>query len=281
MALSTNTELKAALASWLKRGDLTTQIPDFIFLAEKAIERELNFGPTGTQDYTTSAATTASQDWIYAPIGCVEPVFLRLESDPERELGVVSLRELARKRRMNNSGTPEVMAQVGDMRAGVIESIADDTEAVLTSTAHGLSDGDIIYITGTTSHNGKKTVSEKTTDTFEITDAYVGAETGTWTTYQTKIMFDTAPTGAIDYTLFYKAKFEYLGDTEVTWLLSEYPDLILYGALVTASPYLQRDQRVPMWAQFFQDTLRGARLQQWRKRTSGGELRIRTDVASP
>ena len=34
MALTTYTELKAAIADWLNRSDLTSQIPDFITLAE-------------------------------------------------------------------------------------------------------------------------------------------------------------------------------------------------------------------------------------------------------
>src|SRR5512139_2968887 len=41
MALSTYTELQAAVASWLARSDLTSQIPDFIKLAESKLNRTL------------------------------------------------------------------------------------------------------------------------------------------------------------------------------------------------------------------------------------------------
>lgn len=41
MALSNFTELKASIASWLHRSDLTGQIPDFIALAEESISRDL------------------------------------------------------------------------------------------------------------------------------------------------------------------------------------------------------------------------------------------------
>ncbi len=41
MALTTYTELKASIADWLNRTDLTTTIPDFISLAEAQIERTL------------------------------------------------------------------------------------------------------------------------------------------------------------------------------------------------------------------------------------------------
>lgn len=41
MAIETYTDLKAAVADWLARDDLTTQIPDFIRLAEADIYRRL------------------------------------------------------------------------------------------------------------------------------------------------------------------------------------------------------------------------------------------------
>jgi len=41
MALTTYTELKASIADWLNRSDLTAAIPDFISLAEAQMERTL------------------------------------------------------------------------------------------------------------------------------------------------------------------------------------------------------------------------------------------------
>lgn len=41
MAISTYSELKAAVADWLERSDLTARIPDFITLAETKMNREL------------------------------------------------------------------------------------------------------------------------------------------------------------------------------------------------------------------------------------------------
>jgi hypothetical protein len=285
MALSTNTELKAAVADWLKRGDLTTQIPDFIRLAETAIERELSRGPGANDTYTTSAALTASQAWIYAPIGCLEPVHLRLETDPMRTLNVVSLRELTRAGQANTSGIPLAMAQVGNMRSGTITVMADGTGATTcTSADHGLSANDFVYISdASTDYDGRTYVTEVVDDdNFKINRTWVDNQAVCyWKTYQPKIMFDEAPASAYDYTLFYRAAFERLGEVEVSWLLSNHPDLILYGTLVTASPYLKNDARVPMWASFFQSALEGARKQQWRQRAGGGEGRVRVDFAVP
>lgn len=41
MALDTYSDLKASIASWLKRTDLTNNVPDFVRLAETRINREL------------------------------------------------------------------------------------------------------------------------------------------------------------------------------------------------------------------------------------------------
>ena len=41
MAITNYTQLKTAIANWLDRDDLTSKIPDFIFLAEKQIERQV------------------------------------------------------------------------------------------------------------------------------------------------------------------------------------------------------------------------------------------------
>jgi hypothetical protein len=53
MALSSYSELKASIASWLMRDDLTNVIPDFIALAESRIGRDLRVG-----DMETTATIT-------------------------------------------------------------------------------------------------------------------------------------------------------------------------------------------------------------------------------
>lgn len=60
MALSNNTELKAAVADWLNRSDLTTQIVDFIRLAEVRIATNLK--TADLQVTTTMTIDEASED---------------------------------------------------------------------------------------------------------------------------------------------------------------------------------------------------------------------------
>lgn len=66
---------------------------------------------------------------------------------------------------------------------GDIESAVDGGggAVTITSTAHGLSNGQYVHIWDTTSYNGVFAVSSVATDKFNITDTYVAAETsGSW-----------------------------------------------------------------------------------------------------
>jgi len=283
MAFSTYSAFKTVVANYLKRGDLTTQIPDFIFLAEKNIEQKLRFSEQDT--WTQSATTTAGQDYVLAPIGCIEPIMFRLETDPIRELEVASLRELARLRQTNTSGIPQAIIPMGGHWGSItVWATVGGTASKATSASHGLSAGQIISISGTTSYNGLWTISAVDATTFTIPANFVANDaTGTWRTEQMALLFDEATTSAEDYTLFYRARFDYLkdvvdADEGTTWLLYNFPNLLLWGTLMEAEPYIKNDNRMPLWGARFGDSLRAIQKLQWRKRTGGGELRIRPDV---
>lgn len=69
MGLATFTELKASIASWIKRDDLTDTIPDLITLAEARHARDLRLQPMLT---TGTLATVASVSTVALPTGWVE-----------------------------------------------------------------------------------------------------------------------------------------------------------------------------------------------------------------
>ena len=100
MALTTYAELKAAIASWLPRSDLTTPIPDFIYLAEKDIEQRLRLN-----DGASVAGTlTAAQDYLDLPADCLEVIHFRLETDPIRELDETSAKARGLLRALGDTG---------------------------------------------------------------------------------------------------------------------------------------------------------------------------------
>lgn len=77
MALSTYTELKAAIADWLNRADLTAVIPSFIVLAEAELNRTLR-----VEDMVEREQTTLSEQYTLLPPGFREMKSLRVLTTP-------------------------------------------------------------------------------------------------------------------------------------------------------------------------------------------------------
>ena len=80
---------------------------------------------------------------------------------------------------------------------GAITAFADATggQVTVSSTTHGLSNGDIISISGTTSYNGVFTVDNVAASTYEITDTWV-ADDGASTWHEgDKFTLDTSASG--------------------------------------------------------------------------------------
>ena len=76
MAISTYAELQTAIANFLARSDLTSQIPDFITLAEARMSRELE---TRSQEKRAQASTSASDEFISLPTDLRKIRLVKLE----------------------------------------------------------------------------------------------------------------------------------------------------------------------------------------------------------
>lgn len=98
---------------------------------------------------------------------------------------------------------------------GAITAFADagGGQVTVTSAAHGLSNSDVVEITGTTSYDGIYTISNKATDTFEITATWVADDaTGDWTYGQELNEYEwTDP-----------HDFDNLSDTASYWMTEDY-----------------------------------------------------------
>jgi hypothetical protein len=93
--------------------------------------------------------------------------------------------------------------------------------------------------------------------------------------------FEVLPTPDSSYSaeLLYYAKIPSLSDVAPTnWLLTESPDIYLYGALVQSAPYLKEDERVQLWASLYQKLHDDMLLADERARIGSSKLkpRIRT-----
>ena len=89
--------------------------------------------------------------------------------------------------------------------------------------------------------------------------------------------FEIYPTPDASYTaeLLYYAENDALSSSNTTnWLLTDYPDVYLYGALTHTAPFLGEDARLPIWAQLYQSALDGVNMASEKSRYSGSGLRM-------
>ena len=85
------------------------------------------------------------------------------------------------------------------------------------------------------------------------------------------------PDGAYTADLVYYAKLTKLSSTVATnWLLTQAPDVYLYGSLLQAAPYLQDDARISVWSSLYMAGLDQLQVADDRGSTSGGALMART-----
>lgn len=177
MAITTYPELKAAVADWLNREDLTSQIPDFIAFAEARINRTLR-----TREMLTRRRTVTTDGFINLPFDYLETYQLQLPA--------------------NATNTPEPLTYIGPNEVAQYKS---------------------------QSMTGKTRYYTIIDGAFELVPA---------------------PSSNVELTITYYAKVPSLSDAQTSnWLLTKAPDLYLYATLLTAAPYLQNDERIPVWSQ--------------------------------
>lgn len=110
MALTTYTELKASIADWLVRADLTATIPDFISLAEAQIERKLR-----TRQMIVRSDASIDTEYSAVPSDFLDTKSLKLNTNPVTPMQfetIESLDQLAS--RTNAAGKPTYFSIVGN-----------------------------------------------------------------------------------------------------------------------------------------------------------------------
>lgn len=179
MAITNYTELKASIADWLNRQDLTAQIPDFIALAEARINRTLR-----VREMLVRRRTVTPNQFIALPVDYLETFQLQLPPD--------------------STGQPnEPLRYIGPDEISVLSA---------------------------------KNITGKTRYYTIIDGAFE--------------LLPAPSSGGVELTITYYAKIPVLSSTLPTnWLLTKAPDVYLYASLLTAAPYLNNDERVPVWAE--------------------------------
>ena len=93
--------------------------------------------------------------------------------------------------------------------------------------------------------------------------------------------FEVYPTPDSSYSaeLYYYSKLDALSDSTATnWMLTNFPDAYLYGALLHSAPYLADDARVSVWAALHQKVINDINTESERTKvgSSGRRIKIRS-----
>ena len=206
MALGNYTDLKAAIADWLDRSDLTDRIPDFIALAEARLNRELRIRP---MEVRSTMTTNVGQRYFNLPGGYLQMRNFQINTNPITPLEYITPEMLDRLYGSNTTGKPRAYSLIGD----------------------------------------------------EI---------------------QLAPIPDSEYTIemaFYE-KFTPLGDgtsgtVTSNWLTKNAPDVILYGALIEAEPFIKNDERIQLWLTAYKEAIDKIQKADERDRHSGSQMRVR------
>ena len=83
------------------------------------------------------------------------------------------------------------------------------------------------------------------------------------------------PTEATDFELLYYQKIPDLATNSTNWLLTDAPDVYLYGALLHSAPYLAEDARVAVWAQMYSAAVSNVNRASEQARYSGSGMTLK------
>lgn len=182
MALATYSDLQASIARWLRRTDLTSDIPDFITLFEAQANRAIR-----CREMVGRATATISSEYEAAPGDFAGPRSFKLAQTPPTSLEWRSIDQM--------------------------DEIADRYSA---------SGGSPVYY------------------------SIVGTE----------FRFLPVPSASLVGTLTYWKTIPALSDgADTNWLLTNHPDVYLYGSLLQSAPFLKDDNRLVTWAAILKELI--------------------------
>jgi hypothetical protein len=128
MSIGNYAELQTAVANFMARSDLTSQIPDFITMAESRMSRELE---TREQEKRSQATLTAGDEYILLPNDFREVREVKINASPTRVLSYYSPAALDSMYSSNGQGMPEGYSIVGlEMKLRPIPDSAYTSEIV-------------------------------------------------------------------------------------------------------------------------------------------------------
>lgn len=119
----------------------------------------------------------------------------------------------------------------------------------------------------------------------ELDFLYIRNEAGKphhYTIHGTELEVHPSPDTSYTCEVTYRARITNLSDTNTTnWLLTNHPDIYLYGSLIAAELYIQNDARLPMWKALADEGIRELNILEKRARNSGSGLKAVSRTGNP
>lgn len=197
MAISTYTELTAAVADWLNKSNLTSYIPTFIKLAEADFNRRLRI--RGLETTETGSFSTSTLD--------LSSVLTRYQ-----EIKLVTVANSS-EYWIQNYVSPQQFWQLYN------------------DTATG--------------------------------------QPRDYTTIGDTMHFGPAPDSSYTWTIWYYQRAEDIQTASTNTVLTNHPDIYLYGSLVAAEPFLKNDSRLATWKLLYESCLESANLESNKRHLTG------------
>lgn len=129
---------------------------------------------------------------------------------------------------------------------------------------------------------GKPTVGGKpqdfiTRDQFKLLEGTVPVfEGGYFSIFGSSISLNVDVSAGVVLAYDYYAKIQSLSaSVQTNWLITEAPDIYLYGSLLEAAPYLNNDARIETWRGFLTAAFDDIQAASDKAKTSGGTLEVR------
>jgi hypothetical protein len=119
-----------------------------------------------------------------------------------------------------------------------------------------------------TSRAAMADIRAKNEDASTVTTYYYCHADGQFELYPT-------PADTLNVELLYYQKIPDLATNSTNWLLTDAPDVYLYGALLHSAPYLAEDARVAVWAQMYSAAVQNVNSASEQARYSGSGMTLK------
>lgn len=289
MALSNFSELKTEIANYVDRSDLTDQIPTFIKLTEARINRSLRVRlmesvkvislVSGSKRYPVPSDYLQLRTVQYDTSSIANTTLNGDITDSVTEIILTSATGFTA------TGTILIGTEQITYTGISTETLTGCTRAAngTTAAAHDSGAGVIeiytIFTTGTISDNVNKIIHPLNYVTPQLLPRInAGSITGIPEAYTLRagyILMGPVPSSSYTMEIDYYAKVAALSDAAPTnTMLTNNPDIYLYGSLMEAEPFIMNDGRVALWQAAFARAIQDIQLQDDKDSHSGNSMRV-------